>query len=261
MNRVMAICKRDYLTYFRSPMGYVIMAIFMALSGLFFSSFLLNGSIDLAGEMAFMQSFFFVLIPLMTMRSFAEDRKNGTEVLLYTSPATTMEIVLGKYFASFFLFLTMTATTLVHVFITLLYNGVVDVRVLGAYIAFVFLGAAYLAIGVFASAMTENQIIAAVISFITIMLLTLIDAVAGVLGSVVSTLLGKINFFGLTGTQISSAGEAVTNAVRWINPSARISDFSAGIFEISPLLFFVSVSAVFLFMTNRVIEKRRWSQR
>jgi ABC-2 type transport system permease protein len=165
-------------------MGYVIMAIFMALSGLFFSSFLLNGSIDLAGEMAFMQSFFFVLIPLMTMRSFAEDRKNGTEVLLYTSPATTMEIVLGKYFASVFLFLTMTATTLVHVFITLLYNGVVDVRVLGAYISFVFLGAAYLAIGVFASAMTENQIIAAVISFITIMLLTLIDAVAGVLGSV-----------------------------------------------------------------------------
>ncbi len=261
MKRIMAICKRDYLAYFRSPMGFVILAIFMALSGLFFASFLLNGSIDLVGGLSFMQSFFFILIPLMTMRSFSEDRKNGTEVLLYTSPASTMEIVIGKYLASLFLFLTMTAATLIHVLITSLYGGVIDISVLGAYIAFVFLGAAYLSIGVFASAITENQIIAAVISFIVIMLLTLIDAVAGILGTVATSLIDRLNFFGLTGTQISAAGSAVTNAIRWINPTTRIGNFSAGIFELSPLVFFVSIAAVFLFLTNRMLEKRRWSQR
>lgn len=261
MKRIIAIFKRDFMAYFHSPIGYVVLAIFMALSGVFFSSFLLSGAINLVSELAFLQSFFFVLIPLMTMRSFSEDRKNGTEVLLYTSPASTIEIVLAKFFAALGLFSVMTSGTLIHVLITMFFDGVIDVSVLGAYLGFIFLGAAYLAIGVFASALTENQIISAVITFIAIMLLTLLDAIANMLGSIVSTLVDKINFFGLSSEQVSASGQAVTNALQWLNPSTRIGNFSAGIFEIAPLIFFVSIVAVFLFLTNRVIEKRRWSQR
>ena len=260
MKRTLAIFKREFFAYFRSPMGYVVIAIFMAISGLFFASGVLSAYLDLVGQISFIQSFFFVIIPLMTMRAFSEDRKNGTEVLLYTSPANSVEIVLGKYLAALALFGVMTGGTLIHVIITSLYGGVVDISVLGAYIGFIFLGAAYVSIGVFASALTENQIIAAVISFIIIIVLTLLDFVSNMIGSLAATLIDRINVFGLTDLQIDAAGRSVTSALQWLNPSARLSNYVNGIFELSPIIFFISIVAVFLFLTNRVIEKRRWSQ-
>ncbi|MEA4888863.1 MAG: ABC transporter permease [Clostridiaceae bacterium] len=261
MKRIKAIFNREFLAYFRSPMGFVIFAIFMAVSGLYYASGIMSSYADMVSEISFIQSFLFIIIPLMTMRSFSEDRKNGTEVLLFTSPASTLEIVIGKYLAALALFTLMTAGTLSHVIITILYSGLIDVSVLGAYIGFLFLGAAYIAIGVFASALTENQIIAAVISFIIMLVLMLLDFVSSMLGSVVSTLVSKINFIGLSDTQIESAGTAVTNAVQWLNPTTRLSNYINGIFEISPILFFISLVAAFLYLTNRIIEKRRWSQR
>lgn len=261
MTRVKAIFKREFFAYFRSPIGYVVFAIFMAVSGLYFASGILGSYIDMVGEISFIQSFLFIIIPLMTMRSFSEDRKNGTEVLLFTSPANTLEIVLGKYFAALALFLLMTAGTFTHLIITSLYGGLIDSSVLGAYIGFIFLGAAYVSIGVFTSALTENQIIAAVISFIIMLLLMLLDFVSSMLGSVASTLLDRINVFGLSDTQISAAGTAVTDALQWLNPMTRLGNFVNGIFEIAPIVFFVSMAAAFIYLTNRILEKRRWSQR
>ena len=261
MKHIMAIFKREFAAYFRSPMGYVIFAIFMAVSGLFYASGILSSYADMVSEISFVQSFLFVIIPLMTMRAFSEDRKSGTEVLLFTSPASTLEIVIGKYLGALALFLLMTAGTVSHILITALYDGLIDISVLGAYIGFIFLGAAYVAIGVFASALTENQIIAAVISFIIMLMLMLLDFVSSMLGSVVSTLIDKINFVGLTDTQIEAAGKAVTSAVQWLNPTTRLGNYINGIFEVSPILFFVSLVAAFLYLTNRIIEKRRWSQR
>jgi ABC-2 type transport system permease protein len=261
MNRVMAIFKRDFASYFRTPMGYIIIAIFLAVGGLYYGYGVMQSYHDMAGEIAFLQSFLFVIVPMLTMRSFSEDRKNGTEVLLYTSPASTMEIVIGKYLAAFAMLLTMTAGTLIHLVITVLYKGLIDINVLGAYIGFIFLAAAYVAIGVFASALTENQIVAAVISFVIILAMTLLDAIASMLGSMISGLISAVNFFNLSDTKIDAAGQAVTSALQWLNPNTRVSNYLSGIFEISPLVFFVSLVATFLFLTNRMIEKRRWSQR
>lgn len=263
MSRISAIFKREYASYFRSPIGYVIFAIFMAISGLYYGVSVMNSYSYLAGELSFLQSWlFFLLIPVMTMRAFSEDRRNGTEVLLYTSPASSMEIVIGKYLASLGFFLTISAGTLVHVLLTLGFGGRVDIGVLGAYFGYVFLGAAFIAIGVFASALTENQIIAAVISFVILMSLMLIDAIAGLVGDAAISLVSRLNIFGwLTDLQISSVGSAITAGLQWINPYARLNNFVNGIFEISPIIFFISLVAVFLYMTNRIIEKRRWSQR
>lgn len=261
MSRIKAIFKRELAAYFRSPMGYVIFAIFMAVTGLYFASGILGSYIDLVGEISFLQSFLFIIIPMLTMRSFSEDRKNGTEVLLFTSPASTLEIVLGKYLAAFGLFVIMTSGTLVHILITALYDGVIDISVLGVYVGFIFLGGAYVAIGVFTSAMTENQIIAAVISFVIMLMLMLLDFVSSLFGTMVSTLIDKINFVGLSDTQIEAAGKAVTDAIQWLNPTTRIGNYINGIFEVAPLIFFVSLVAAFIYLTNRVIEKRRWSQR
>lgn len=261
MSRVMAIFKRDYAAYFRTPMGFIVIAIFLAVGGIFFSAGVLQSYQDMAGEVSFLQSFLFVIVPLLTMRAFSEDRRNGTEVLLYTSPASTLEIVLGKYLASLALLMTMTAGTLIHLVITVLYGGLIDINVLGAYIGFIFLAAAYVAIGVFASATTENQIVAAIITFVVIITLTLLDAVASMAGQMVSTLVDKVNFFGLSDIQVDSAGQAVTDALGWLNPNTRVSNLLSGIFEVTPLIFFISIVAAFLFLTNRIIEKRRWSQR
>jgi ABC-2 type transport system permease protein len=263
MSRILAIFKREYNSYFRSPIGYVIFAIFMAISGLYYGVSVMNSYSYLAGELDFLQTWlFFLLIPIMTMRAFSEDRRNGTEVLLFTSPASSTEIVLGKYLASLGFFLTISGGTLVHLLLTLAFGGRVDIGVLGAYIGYVFLGAAFIAIGVFASALTENQIIAAVISFVILMALMLIDAIAGLIGDAVSGLLSRLNVFDLlSDLQIDNVSSAITAGLKWINPYARLSNFVNGIFEISPIIFFISLAAVFLYMTNRVIEKRRWSQR
>jgi ABC-2 type transport system permease protein len=262
MKCVKAIFKREFAAYFRSPMGYVLFAIFLALFGLYFGILILQSYIDMVSVINFLQYFLFAIIPMLTMRIFSEDRKNGTEVLLYTSPASTLEIVVAKYLAALALFLLMTAGTFIHVVITGLFGGVLKVEVLGAYIGFIFLGAAYIAIGIFASAMTENQIIAAIISFVTIFVLTILDAVAGALGMVASSLLNNFNFLGwLTDLQIDKVGQAITSGLEWVNPTTRISNLLKGIFEVSPLVFFLSIIAAFLFLTNRIIEKRRWSQR
>jgi len=261
MTRILAIFKRDYLSYFRSPIGFVVLAIFMLLSGLYFSAGVLQSYQDMVGEIAFMQSFLFIVVPLLTMRTFAEDRKNGTEVLLLTSPASTVEIVLGKYLAALAMLGTLLAGTLLHLAVTLAYGGLIDFNVLGAYLGFLFLSAAFLAIGLFASATTENQIIAAVITFVVIIAMTLLDAIASMAGQMVTTVLAQLNVFGLADTRIDQAGQAVTQALQWLSPMSRITDLTNGIFALSPLVFLLSVAAAFLFLTNRLIEKRRWSQR
>lgn len=262
MSRIFAIFKREVTAYFLSPIGFVIFAIFMLISGIYLAFSLQNSYSDIASEIGFLQIILVVIIPVLTMRAFSEDRKNGTEVLLFTSPASTLEIVLAKYLASFALFLMLTATTLIHVMITIAYGGLIDISVLGAYTGFIFLGAAYIGIGVFASALTENQIIAAIISLVTIFILSLIESVSSVIGTGLATLLSLLNFFGLlTDIQINDVGTAVSEGINWLSPNARLTNYVNGIFELSPLVYFISLTVVFLFLTNRIIEKRRWSQR
>ncbi|MCD8499552.1 MAG: hypothetical protein LRY35_06595 [Clostridiales bacterium] len=156
---------------------------------------------------------------------------------------------------------TLLAGTLLHLAVTLAYGGLIDFNVLGAYLGFLFLSAAFLAIGLFASATTENQIIAAVITFVVIIAMTLLDAIASMAGQMVTTVLAQLNVFGLADTRIDQAGQAVTQALQWLSPMSRITDLTNGIFALSPLVFLLSVAAAFLFLTNRLIEKRRWSQR
>lgn len=262
MKRITAITKREFFAYFKSPIGYIVLSLFMLITAFIFSSEIQFQYSDVGMIILSVQSILFmVVIPMITMRSFSEERKNGTEVLLLTSPASVTEIVIGKYLAAFSLLLVMAAGSLVYILFTLGFGGTVDAKVLGAYIGFVSIGAAYLSIGIFASSLTENQVISAIITFSVIFFLILIDGVAYIAGTLISTFIDKINIFGLTDLQIDSFASRAVDIIRWPNPSARIQNFSRGIFEISPLVFFVSMVAVFLFLTIRIIEKRRWTQK
>lgn len=262
MKRIHAILKKELLTYFKSPIGWVICAIFMAVSGVFFASGMTYSSADMAGELAFLQSMLFVIIPMLTMKAFSEEKRNGTDVLLLTSPTTVLEIVIGKYLAALSVFLMMTAGTLIHVLLIVSFDGMIGVSVLGAYIGFILLGAAYLAIGIFASATTENQVISVVITFVVILLLNVVNSIASIIGNSVASFLNRIDFLNwIPDKALTTLGNGLIAGIQWINPSSRLTSILDGVFEAAPLVFFISLVAVFLFLTMRIIEKRRWSQR
>jgi len=159
MKRINAIWKREFQAYFKSPIGYIVIALFMMITAFLFASDIQYQYSDVGMMLLSVQTILFmIVIPMITMRSFSEERKNGSEILLLTSPASVLEIVVGKYMAAFSLLLVMTSSSIVFVLFTIGFGGMVDAKVLGAYIGFICIGAAYLSVGLFASSLTENPL-------------------------------------------------------------------------------------------------------
>lgn len=261
MSQIIAIMKREISSYFKSPMGWVLFGIYAFVSGLYFSSMLLSSYADPSGVLQFLRSLFFVLIPIMTMRTISEDKKNDTEVLLATSPATTGQIVMGKYLGTVVMFLIISSVNLLYVLATLGYGGQIDIRFFGTLIAYLLTAFTYLAIGVFASAITENQIIAAIISFVIFTTFEILGSVSSMIGSLVSSMFNRIDFVQkIPATFDQAAGAAVTKALDWVNPSNRLAGFYSGTFDLLTIIYFFSMIVVFVYITMQVMEKRRWSK-
>lgn len=230
------IAKKEISTYFKSPIAYVLIGLFMLMiSILFYTPFSL-GSGDFMPVMETMGFFLIFLIPILTMRILAEDRKNGTEVLLLTSPTSLTKIVLGKFIAMYLIFFIITLLSLIYPFIMVAYGAVFTVQLAGAYIGFLLLGAAFISVGVFASAITENQIIAAIISFVAMLSMWIAGTYAPEVG-------------GFMGTFLS-----------WISLISRYDIFTRGLLGLPEIAYFVFFTILFLFLTVRVIERRRWVQ-
>ena len=232
-----AVFKKEIKSYFYSPMAYIIIGIFTALTSIFFYPFLTYYQLGDFTEMLNTVSFFLVfIVPVLTMRLLTEDRKNGTEILLLTSPSSLTSVVCGKYLASVFVFFVMTAITWIYPAIQVLYGGVISAQLIGGYIGFVLLGASFISFGLFASSLTENQIISAIISVAGLLVIQIAEALSSMVGGIV----GKI--------------------LEWFSLLSRFRDFTSGIFGIAPIIYFLSFIGLFLFLTIRVIDKRRWSQ-
>jgi ABC-2 type transport system permease protein len=233
---MLAIMKRDFRSYFNSPIAYVLIGLFMLLMGLYFNSYIGYGS-DIMGELvSVMSGMLLFIVPILTMRSMAEDKKNGTEVLLLTAPVRVTEIVFGKFLAAFCVFLVMTGVTLIFPIIILV-AGKPDIPlILSAYLGYILLGALFISLGIFASSLTENQIIASIISLVAIFLIQNI----GYLASFFSGFLNK--------------------AFKWLSITDRYDDFSRGIIDLTSIIFLLCYASVFLILAVRVIERKRWSQ-
>lgn len=231
-----AIFKREVKAYFYSPIAYVLIGMFIFISSIFFLQNLFGQSGDFNNNLQSMCVILLFIIPILTMKLLAEDRKNGTEVLLVTSPASLTNIVLGKFLAAFFVFFIMTVATFIYPIIQIAFGSALTAQLVGGYVGFILLGASCISVGVFASSLTENQIIAAVIGFISLLTMWLIDFVAKFAQGIVSKVL------------------------MWFSIVSRYDDFNRGILNLSPIVYYLSFIAVFLFLTIRVIEKRRWSQ-
>ena len=231
-----AIFWKEVKSYFYSPMAYILIGLFILLTSIFFYPNLMYLSGSFNGVLSTMGFILLFIIPILTMRILAEDRKNGTEVLLITSPASITSIVLGKYLATCFVFLVMTVLTFIYPVILLAFGATFTSQLIGGYIGFLLLGATFISIGIFASSLTENQIIAVVISFVSLLVMWLADSLGSMIGGVASKILN------------------------WFSLMSRYEDFNNGILGLSPVVYYLSFIAVFLFLTVRVIEKRRWSQ-
>ncbi len=234
---MLAIFKREVRAYFYSPIAYVLIGFFIVLSSIFF---LLGNlgyqSADFNSNLSTMGFLLLFIVPILTMRSIAEDRKNGTEVLLVTSPVGLSGIVVGKYLAAFFVFLVMTVITFIYPIILFIFGSPALPALVGGYVGFILLGAAFISVGVFVSSLTENQVVAAVASFVFLLVTWIIQPLAGYVGGI---------------------GAKVLN---WFSLTSRYDNFNRGIFELDPVVYYISFVAVFLFLTIRVMEKRRWSQ-
>ena len=257
-----AIYKKEMRAYFINPIGYIYMGIFLALSALVFcyTTFQSN-SYDLSSYFYYMIFAFVILLPLLTMRSFAEERKMRTEQMLMTAPVSITGMVLGKYFAAFTVFLGSVLLSCVNLipllsvaaeekaaaqYSSMAANiGPSGSLIVGALIGVVLIGAAFIAIGVFISSLTESQLAAAV-------------STIGVI--VVMVGLGFVNEIGsdAEGTRLVS-NYAVRGVIDWISVLSRFESFFVGKFDFAALIYYLSLSSVFIFLTVRVYERRRWN--
>lgn len=231
-----AIFWKEVKTYFYSPMAYILIGLFMLITSIFFLPNLLYGVGSFTNGLSNMGFILLFIVPVLTMRILAEDRKNGTEVLLITSPASISSMVAGKYLAACFVFLIMTGLSFIYPIVLLAFGATFTVDLIGAYIGFILLGMTYIAVGVFASSLTESQVVAVIISYVSLLLMWLSDSLASMVGGFASKILS------------------------WFSLLSRYEDFTRGILGLSPVVYYLSFIAVFLFFTVRVIEKRRWSQ-
>ena len=232
-----AIFKRELKAYFTSPLGYVFRAIFYAFSGLFFYIFSLSvGSTDISSVFLMMFIVLMVFVPLLTMRLLSEDKKQKTDQLILTAPVSLLSIVMGKFLAAYAIFAIGVAVMPVYGFVMSTFATVSWLPIWGNTVGLLLLGGIFVSIGLFISSLTENQMIAAIGGFFINLMILLMNTLKSALPN------------GFLQDVLSS-----------ISVYSRYSEITNGIFSLSSLIFFVSVIFIFLFLTVRVLEKRRWA--
>jgi ABC-2 type transport system permease protein len=246
---MLAIFKKELRSYFLNAIGYVYLGVFLAVSALLCCYTTLgSGTYDTSNYFSFISIIFIILIPLLTMRLFAEEKKLRTEQLLLTSPVSIAGMVFGKFLAAFTLFAIGILLSLINFIPLCIYaniDGVNDAYassvgpvasiILSNTLGLLLLGAAFIAVGMFVSSLTENQLAAAIITVSIIATMLLLNLVNSYVDNYV------IRFM-----------------ISWVCFMSRYVPFQSGIFDPSSLLYFVSVAGVFLFLTARVYDKRRW---
>ena len=297
---MLAIYKKELHSYFTSVLGWVFIAFFLVMTGLYFVLYnLINGIINFSYVYDGIQMIFvFLLVPVLTMRSVAEENRQKTDQLLYTAPISITKIIAGKYLALITLLAAAMAIVCTY---PLLFNNLigkaasngetVDFAVAyGSTFGFFLLGAAYIAIGLFISSMTESQVIAAVASGIIMIFTYLMSGIAGLLPAdgifhfyflaVLILILAVVLYFwihnGWLAAAVGLAAEGllaaaylffsdrctnlISNILEHISITDRYSNFTLGIFDGSALIYYLSVSFLFVFLTIQRIQKKRYNR-
>jgi ABC-2 type transport system permease protein len=253
MTNVLAIAQKELRAYFASPIGYVVICLWAILYGFFFASLLgffvrqsmqssqFGGAqpVNINEQMIrllFQNTTILILflMPLITMRTYAEEKRSGTIELLLTSPVTDLEIILGKFFGALGLYAAMLAVTLIHVAILFIYGNPEWKPIATTYLGLLLFGACFISVGLLISSMTKNQIIAGAISFGVFLLLWIIDWMA------------------------SFAGPTANSVLTYLSVIGHLEDFTKGVLDTTHLVYYLSFISFGLFLTAKSVDMERW---
>jgi ABC-2 type transport system permease protein len=287
---MIAVYVRELRAYFQAITGFFFLGLFLLFAGIVFT--LANlwppGTADFRTTLTFLNLVFLIVVPVLTMRLISEEARQKTDQLLLTSPIPLTAVVVGKYLAALTLFTGALAVT--GIFPALLGTAGLVVRseLICAYLGVFLLGASLIAVGIFVSSLTDNQVSAALLTFGAILLIWALDwliqalprdRVAGVVFLIILCLLAALFVFittrnwwitvavaivTVTATGIAYAVQAsafdglMVNILLWFSLIARYGSFARGVLAAGPVFYYLSFSAIFVFLTVRVIDKRRW---
>lgn len=237
MRNILTIFQKEFRSYFNSPIAYIFIITFLLFSSwLFFRTFFLLGQAHLRPLFSILPWLFLILAPAITMRSWAEEKKMGTIEVLMTLPIKDYEVVLGKFLSGFIFMLVSVALTFPLV-ITLSYLGRPETgTIIGGYLGASLMGAAYLAIGLFISSLTRNQIIAFIIGIVSCF------------------------FFLIIGEDLvlMSAPAMVAPLLTYLGLGAHFESISRGVIDTRDILYYLSIIGFFLFLNTLAVESRKW---
>ena len=254
MNNILAIAQKELKGYFASPIAYVVIGLYAVMFGYFFYALLLyfdRQSMQMAGlgggggavnvneqliRPVFLNTtvIFLFILPMVTMRTYSEEKRSGTIELLLTSPLTDFQIVMGKFLGAMALYLAMLAVTLFH-FAVLFYFGRPEWKpVVTAYLGLILFGGCFISLGLFISSLSKNQIVAATATFAVFLLLWVITWI---------------------GSFIGPGGDKLTAYLSIVD---HFDDFTKGVVDTSHLIYYLSFITFGLFLTAKSVESERW---
>lgn len=234
---MLAIFKRELTAYFTSPIGYVFVAVCMMTSGLFFYLSALGiGSTDLTGVFQFMFFVLMIFVPVLTMRLMSEEKRQKADQLLLTAPVSLIGLVTGKFLSAYAVFLLGVSILPIYGIVLSFFTDISWITLWGNFVGILLLGGVYVALGLFVSSLTENQMIAAVGSIFLNLVIFLMNTLSAVIPV-----------------------RVISRTLRHISIFDRYVEFTLGLFVVANILFFLTIVAIFLFFTVRVLERRRWA--
>lgn len=255
MRNIWAICKRELLAFFVSPIAYFVITGFTLLVGFFFFNHLsyfaqmveMSAMLSLRGKdlpnlnqtviegvYQTMVVILVFLIPLLTMRTIAEEKKKGTFELLITSPVSVSQIVLGKFLSIALVLIVMLSVNLIFPALLIKYGNPEILPIVSGFIGLVLCSLGFASIGMAVSSFTENQVVAGVVSMVTLLLLYVIQAPA------------------------ESLGGTAAEVFRYLSPVDQLQDLLRGIITLKSVMYFVSLTVIGLFLSQRALEAYRW---
>jgi ABC-2 type transport system permease protein len=253
MNNILAIAHKELKAYFASPIAYVVIGLFALLFGWFYYALLVffdRQSMQMMGfggpqtvnineqliRPLFLNASVIVLfvLPMITMRTYAEEKRSGTIELLLTSPLTDFQIIMGKFLGAMALYASMLAVTLIHVGVLFVYGNPEWLPVVTGYLGLLLMGGCFIAVGLLISSLTKNQIVAGMLTFGVFLMLWVINWIASFTGPTTQAVLNYLS---------------ITN---------HLDDFTRGIIDTQHLIYYLSFIAFGLFLTARSVDTERW---
>jgi ABC-2 type transport system permease protein len=254
MNNILAIAHKELKSYFSTPIAYIVIGFFALLFGYFFYAMLVifnqqslqfggaeGGAVDINQQLIrplFLNASVILLfvLPLITMRTYSEEKRSGTIELLLTSPVTDLEIILGKFLGAMALYAAMLAITVIHMLLLFSYANPKPewtVPVIG-YVGLLLMGGCFISVGLLISSLTKNQIVSGMVTFAVFLLLWVINWIA------------------------SFTGPTTQSVLNYLSITDHFDDFTRGILDTKHLIYYFSVMSFGLFLTARSVDTERW---